>query len=260
MDGSLESLINLYQFPTGRRLFAHKLVRARAEQDGFDKLVKHCTEAIAHDVATQALERRWAGESTSNDGNPEAQRCDVLVDRTLGAIRDHAVAQAAGAPENDPVHATVADFLKKVFPAGVHAITSLPYVEELEAVDAIVHSLENELAPVVQELSLQRHATRLAALAKDYRTALEAPPPSLLDWGRIRAARAEGQGLLLETVAIILGKRHGRSADATAARLQWLGPILQQNEAIGLSFKGRRTPTDVNPDTGEEVPVAPGTA
>ncbi|MBK9261892.1 MAG: hypothetical protein IPM54_19070 [Polyangiaceae bacterium] len=174
-------------------------------------------------------------------------------------IRDHVVAQAAGAPESDPIHTAVAAFLKKVFPIGVHAITTLPYVEELEAVGAIVRSFADELAPAVQELSLQRHATRLANLAADYRKALEAPPPSLLDWGRIRAARAEGQGLLLETVAIILGKRHGRSADATAARLQWLGPILQQNAAIGASFKGRRTPTDVNPDTGEELPVTPDT-
>jgi hypothetical protein len=255
MDGSLESIFNLYQFPTGRRLFALKLVRAHAENENFDKLVKHCDAAIIHDVATQTLERRWAGDSLASDSNPEAQRIDILVDRTLGAIRDHAVAQAAGAPENDPIHSTVADFLKKVFPANVYAITTLPYVEELEAVDGIVNLFQNELAPVVQELNLQRHTARLANLANDYRKALEAPPPSLLDWGRVRAARAEGQGLLLEAVAIIIGKRHGRSANAAAARLELLGPILRQNEAIGASLKGRRAPTDVHAETGEELPT-----
>jgi len=255
MDGSLESLINLYQFPTGRRLFAHKQVRARAEQDGYEKLVKHCDAAITHDNETLHLERRWSGESASTNGNPEAQRLDILVDRTLGAIRDHALAQAAGAPDNDPIHAAVAKFVTKVFPSGVHAITSLPFVEELEAVDAIVRLLQNDLSAMVDELNLQRHAARLTALAVDYRKALEAPPPSLIDWGRIRAARAEGQGLLLETVALILGKRHGRSDTGTQERLQWLGPILQQNEALGASYKQRRTPSDVNADTGEEVPT-----
>jgi hypothetical protein len=147
MDGSLESILNLYQFPTGRRLFALKLVRAAAEHENFDKLVKHCDNAITHDVATQTLERRWAGESISSDANPDAQRIDILVDRTLGAIRDHAVAQAAGAPENDAIHAIVAVFLKKVFPTNVHAITTLPFVEELEAVDAIVKLFQDELAP-----------------------------------------------------------------------------------------------------------------
>lgn len=260
MDGSLESLVNLYRFPTGRRLFALKLVRAEAERENFDKLVKHCDAAIAHDTQTMTIERRWAGETIANTGNHDAQRLDILVDLTLSGIRDHALAQAAGAPENDPIHATVAHFLSKVFPTNVGDVTSLPYVEELEAVDAIVRLLQNELAPTVQELSLQRHTTRLANLANDYRKALEAPPPSLLDWGRVRAARAKGQGMLLEAVALILGKRHGHSADATAARLQLLGPILRQNEAIGLSYKGRRPPTDVNPDTGEEVPNAPGAA
>lgn len=256
MDGSLESILNVYQFPTGRRLFALKLVRTRAEAENFDKLVKQCDAAIAHDVTTQSIERRWAGESNSENTNPDAQRIDILVDRTLGAIRDHAVAQAAGAPDNDPIHATVESFLKKVFPTSVHAITTLPFVEELETVDDIVTLFQNELAPLVQELNLQRHAARLASLAKEYRKALEAPPPSLLNWGRVRAARAEGQGLLLETIAIIIGKHHGRSAKASAARLSLLEPILRQNDAIGASLKGRRSPTDINADTGEELPNA----
>jgi hypothetical protein len=257
MDGSLETIINLYQFPTGRRLFAHKQIRARAESDGFDKLVKHCDKAITHDTQTQSLEKRWAGESITSDTNPEAQRLDVLVDRTLGAIRDHALAQAAGAPDNDPIHITVDNFVKKVFPAGVHAITSLPYVEELEAVQAIVHSLQNELAPLVQELNLQRHVTRLNTLAIDYRKALEAPPPSVLTWGNVRNARAEGQGLLLETVAIIVGKYHSRSAKGTAERLHLLEPILRQNDSLGAAFKNRRAPSDINADTGDEIANAP---
>jgi hypothetical protein len=257
MDGSLETLINLYQFPTGRRLFAHKQIRARAEADGFDKLVKHCDKAISHDTQTQSLEKRWAGESNTSDANPDAQRLDILVDRTLGAIRDHAIAQAAGAPDNDPIHATVDTFIKTVFPGGVHAITSLPYVEELEAVQAIVHSLQNELAPTITELNLQRHTARLAALAIDYRKALEAPAPSLIHFGNVRAARAEGQGLLLETVAIILGKHHNRSAKSSAERLNFLEPILRQNEALGAAFKNRRAPSDINADTGEELSNAP---
>lgn len=259
MDGSLENLFNLYMFPTGRRLFAYRQVRALAHRDGLETLVEHCDAAIAHDVATQAVERRWAGEPSDGNVNPEAQRVDAYVDRTLGAIRDHAVAQAAGAPDDDPIHKVVASFLKKIFPTGVRDITSLPYVEELEAVDGIVRLFNDELAPVVQELNLGRHAARLASLAESYRAALEAPPPSLLNWGNVRSARAEGQGLLLETVAIIVGQRHGRSPEATAARLELLGPILRQNEAIGSSLRGRRTvPTDVNPETGEELPNAPG--
>ncbi|WP_437829494.1 hypothetical protein [Sorangium sp. So ce1153] len=257
MDGTLESIFNLYVFTTGRRLFALRQVRVIAKEQRFTELVKHCDAAVEHDLATRAMERRWAGEPLATGSNPAAQRIDVLVDRTLGAIRDHVVAQTQGAAPDDPIHKEVAAFLKPLFPVSVQAITSLPYVDELAAVDDIVALLQGQLAPAAKEFGLGRLVNRLADLAVQYREALEAPPPSLIDWGRVRAARAEGQGLLLEAVAIILGKHHARTREGTAARLALLAPILQQNEAIGQYLRSRRAIADVNPETGEDEPAAP---
>ena len=260
MDGSLDSLLSLYVFTTGRRIFALQQVRALAKEQGFAELVKHCDAAIAHDVETREIERRWSGEPAKGDTNPAAQKIDILVDRTLGAIRDQAVAQTQGAPADDPIHAEVAAFLKKIFPVGVNAVTSSSYVDELSAVDDILKQLKGDLAQGVKELGLGRLTKRLADLAEQYRDALEAPPSSLVEWGRVRAARAEGHGLLLEAVAIILGKHHGRTPEATAARLSLLGPILKQNEAIGQYLRARRAVTDVNPETGSDEPGASGAA
>ena len=39
--------------------------------------------------------------------------------------------------------------------------------------------------------------------------------------------------LLLEAVAIILGRHHARTKEGTEARLPVLGPVLKQNVAIG---------------------------
>jgi hypothetical protein len=258
MDGTLESLINLYAFTTGRRLFALRSVRAAAHEQGFTELVKHCDVAIAHDLATREIERRWAYEPATPGGNPEASRIDPLVDKTLGAIRDHIVAQTQGAPPSDPVHGEADAFQKRLFPAGLFAVTSLPYIDELAAVDDIVSLLKGELAGAVKAFGLGRLVTRLSELALQYREALETPPPSLLNWGKVRAARGEGQGLLLEAVSIILGKHHGRSAEGTAARLTLLGPILQQNEAIRSYLRARRAVSDVNPETGHDEPETPG--
>lgn len=260
MDGTLESIFNLYVFTTGRRLFALQRVRALAKEQRFTELMKHCDAAIEHDLATRAMERRWAGEPAASGTNPAAQRIDVLVDRTLGAIRDHVVAQTQGAAPDDPIHEEVASFLKSIFPVSVHAITSLSYVDELAAVDDIVALLKGELAPAAKEFGLGRLVNRLADLAVQYREALEAPPPSLIDWGRVRAARAEGQGRLLEAVAIILGKHHERTSEGTAARLALLAPILQQNEAIRQYLRSRRAIADVNPETGQDEPATPSPA
>ena len=260
MDALLESLINLYVSTTGRRLFAFRQVRALAEAESFTELVEHCDTAITHELAARQLERRWAGEPAAAAANPAAQRIDVLVDSTLGAIRDHAVAQTRGASPDDPVHAQVAAFVKKVFPVGVHAVTTLPFYDESAAADDIVALLQGELSSIVTDLGLGRLRDRLAELAVQYREALDAPPQSLIDWGRVRSARAEGQGLLLEAVAIILGKHHGRTPAATAARFALLAPILKQNDAIGQYLRARRNVEDVDPETGADEPGAPSAA
>jgi len=257
MDGSLESILDFYVFTTGRRLFALRQVRALAQEQGFTELVQHCDATLAHDLATREIERRWAGAPAGATTNPVAQRIDVLVDRTLGAIRDHAVAQTQGALPHDPIHAAVVSFVKRIFPVSVYAVTSLPYVDELAAVDDIVKLLRGELAPVVKDFGLGRLVERLGDLAQQYRDALEVSPPSLITWDRVRAARSEGQGLLLETVAILIGKHHKRTPEGTAERLALLAPILHQNEAIGQYLRARRAVADIDPDTGEEDPSAP---
>jgi len=270
MNSALSVLFDIYVFPTGRRLFALDQVAVRAKAHAFPDLAKHCAGAVAHDRACLALERRWEGLVAESRGKaapkvhaagapPEAASVDPLVDNTLTAIRDHAVSQTAGAAPDDPIHATVATFLKAIFPAGVQEVTKLAFVLELAAVDDILGLLQSkELAPVVKELGLGRLATRLADLAVVYRAAIGTPDENTLVFGDVRAARIEGQDRLLEAIALVLGKHHGRTAEDVAAREDLLGPILAQNEAIGAAMKARRAVADVNPETGALDPNGTG--
>jgi len=270
MNSSLSALFDIYLFPTGRRLFALGQVAERAKARGFPELAKHCTGAVSQDRECLALERRWEGLVAESKGKatpkvlaagatPEAASVDPLVDNTLTAIRDHAVSQTAGAPADDPIHATVASFLKAIYPAGVQEVTKLGFVLELAAVDAIVDLLQSKgHAPVVTELGLGRLSKRLADLAVVYRAAIGAPNESTLVFGDVRAARIHGQDLLLEAIAMVLGKHHGTSAQDVAARDNLLGPILAQNEAIGAAMKARRAVVDVNPETGVLDPIGTG--
>lgn len=262
MNSSLSALFDVYVFPTGRRLFALGQVASRAKARGFAELFKHCEGAVARDRECLALERRWEGLVAESKGKvapkarpagapPEAASVDPLVDNTLTAIRDHAVSQTAGASPEDPIHGTVASFLKVIFPAGVQEVTKLGFVLELAAVEAIVEILQsNEHEPVVKDLGLGRLSKRLADLAVVYRAALETPDETELVFGDVRAARIQGQDRLLEALAMVVGKHHGSSTEDVAAREDLLGPILAQNEAIGAAMKARRTVVDVNPETG----------
>ncbi|MEP7120019.1 MAG: hypothetical protein ABJE95_03875 [Byssovorax sp.] len=269
MNTSLSAFIDLYVFPTGRRLFALGQVATRATARDFPELAKHCAGAITHDRTCLSLERRWEGMVAETKGKaapapaaagapPVAADVDPLVDRTLTAIRDHAVSQTAGAAPDDPIHVTVAAFLKAIYPAGVQEVTKLGFIEELAAVDHIVGLLHSkELAPVAKDLGLGRLVKRLGELAVVYRISLLAPAAEVLAFGDVRAARIKGQDLLLEAVAIVIGKHHGSSPEDVAARSDLLGPILDQNDAIGVALKGRRSVVDVNPDTGATDPSIP---
>lgn len=266
---ALSSIISLYAFPTGRRIFAFGQVAAVAKTQGFPELAKHCAGAIVDDRACLALEKRWGGmvaaakgkapsTPAGGDARLDAAGIDPLVDKTLTAIRDHAVNQTAGAAPGDPIHATVAAFLTAIFPSGVQQVTGLPFIEELAAVDLIVTALQSkDVAPVVKELGLGRLSKRLGDLAVLYREALEAPAPETIAFGDVRAARIKGQELLLETVAIAIGKHHSNSAEDIASRSALLAPIFEQNDAIAAALRGRRALVDVNPETGAADPSAP---
>ena len=260
MNGSLESLLNLYVFTTGRGLFAVRGVRKLAQAESFTALVAHCDAAISQITSTRELERRWAGEPTHTGSNPEAARVGNLLDTALGAIRDGALGQTKVAVAEDPIHDDVAALVKKILPDGLLAFTRLGYIEKLAAIDEVVALLQGEFSASVKELGLGRLAKRLGELAVEYHEALEAPPVSIVAWDRVRSARVECQGMLLETICIILGAHHDRSEAGSATRFKLLEPILIQNEAIGVYLRSRRTVDDVNPETGDEEPAKDGKA
>jgi hypothetical protein len=251
MAADLATLFNLYQFSTGRRIFALQQVLKGAKKLKLADLEAHLTAAIKHDRATRKLDLEWQKQGSRSKSQGDASRIDPLVDRTLTALRDGAAAQAEGASPDDDIVEKVATFIGEVFPTGVTAVTQLSYVDELSAVDEIVAKLKGELAPMVKELGLTRQATRLARLAGEYRAALEAQPPPALDFGTVRAARAEGQNLMLQAVAMIVGKFPSNTPEHAQARTALLAPILRQNEAIAQYLRTRRTVEDVNPETGE---------
>jgi hypothetical protein len=251
MSAELGSLFNLYQFSTGRRIFAMQLVLKAARKIKFPELEVHVAMAIKHDRATRKLDAQWQAQGGQPKGQGAAPRVDTLVDKTLTGLRDAAAAQAAGAAPDDDIAEKVAQFIGEIFPAGVASITQLSYLDELAAVDAIVGKLKGELAPLAAELGLSRLANRLATLAAEYRSALEAPPPPALSFGTVRAARAQGQENMLQAVALIVGRYYKSTPDHAGPRAALLGPILKQDEAIAHYLRSRRTVEDVNPETGE---------
>ncbi len=255
MDVSLQSLINLYVFSTGRRLFALAQVMKAAEARSFAELEAHCAIAIKHDRQTRILENQWAAPA---ERQSPVQPVDAKVDKLLVSIRDVVQSNIDGEDEEEDLRKRMRALLTTLFPEGVLAVIKQPYIEELASVDRILDTLKaKEAASLVAELGLGRKVKKLAKLAVDYRAALEEPQPQTVGWDKVRAAQATGQDLLLQAVVMILAKHRTSGADDIAGRLALLGPILEQDEAIGRYLKSRRAVEDVNPETGAPDPSAP---
>lgn len=255
----LERWINVNELSSGRRLFAVRQMKAAAQGLGQAALVQKADEAMAHDRHTRELDMRWAGHRNGNTPPPTVARVDNRVDSAITGLRDGAVAQTKGAAPEDPIHAKVEGFLQEVLPAGVFAVTSLPVVEQLAAVENIVSKLEGPQAATVAELGLQRQAGRLSGLVPVYREAIESAMKERITFPEVRAARRQGQRHLLALISMVLGAYPSPDDPAHQdAREALLGPIAEQNEAVRAYLRGRRSVRDIDPDTGDLDPD-PGT-
>lgn len=262
MDIALDLLIKLYLFTAGRRLLALRKVKKIAESMRLDRLVAHIDKALAHDRHTRELDMRWSGRKSGNRDTSPMQEVDNLADSALSGLRDGAMALTRGARPGEPIHDKVEAFLNELMPAGVYAITSQPYPDQCAALEVMENKLQGPLAPMVEELGLGRQAKRLIELTREYRSALESyrANDDIL-FAEVDAARKRGQRYLLEVVAIILGTfPESDNPQHMAARASLLGPILEENEAIRVYQRARRSRgggADTG-DLGDLPPDEPG--
>lgn len=253
----LNQFIKCNELSTGRRLFAMGRVLPGAQARSLEQLVLLVQEAMAHDRGTYQLDLRWDALRIHPQSMAIIGPLDARVDRVIRSMRDGAMGQAEGAEEGHPIHQTVKGFLAAVLPAGVYAITSKPYVEQLTALEDIVEKLEGPLAPTVTELRLETQAARLSELLPAYRDAINgaANGNNALQFATVRAARQRGQRYLHEIIAMILGTYYrADDPEHQAARAELLGPIVEQHEAVRDYLRARRAVRDVDPDTGEIEP------
>ncbi|TKC99606.1 hypothetical protein [Polyangium fumosum] len=259
MDATLTTLLTLYVFSTGRRLFAMQEVKKAASAAGHAALAAHCDVAIDHDRMTRNLEARWSSDKDAAQYSPETKQIDILVDVALGAFRDAINAEARDSAPGDTLGEDAAKLEAELFPKGVAAITTLPFPEELAEVERIISRAQSpQWSNVTQALGLGRRVARLVELEKSYRAAIAAPAKNV-SFGQVKNARAKGQSLMLQAVAMILGLHPSDSEADLLARQNLLGPILAQNEAIRVYLRARRTIEDIDPETGQVEATRPAT-
>lgn len=83
--GSLQQYFALYQFPTGRRLFAMREVAERAARHGLVDIKTLAEQAVEQAQRTAAIEAGWRrSRSTQHGRRKRAGAADAELDRRLG--------------------------------------------------------------------------------------------------------------------------------------------------------------------------------
>ncbi len=255
-DASIYNLFSLYRFSTGRRIFAHKVVREHAVHMNLGKLIAHIDSALEFDRLLNAQEAIWKRRDSAPKTHP--REIDYQIDRIHGAISSSLLQATVIFEPDSPIRTQAQDLHRVLYPQGVATLTRLRHVDQLLENSRVIQEL---FAPawntVLQELGLGMYLQRLSALNADFETLLqiahEDRPKQTFD--DIRSARLRGQDMMCTTIAHIIATFPGVSPQHIEARQTLFAPIRQQNERIGTYLTRRSTVPEVDPDTGQESPA-----
>jgi hypothetical protein len=243
---------NLYKLPLGRCAFALRGVEQRAQTVGVTEVATLADRGAAE--AEKAMDLVLSFQN-ANGGqySPEATAMDVVVDRCLNGIYLYLESQVR-VYIDEPPGESAALITRTLFPGKVGEITSLPYPEEHTHINTLLQRTRSaELADHVRSLpELPALLDRLAKRNKEYGEALRSSDDAP-SHEEIRKAHDQVQERVVETMNLIHGLYALRWPEKTAERDHLLEPIEKQNTAVGISRRRRRTPTDVDPKTGDEL-------
>jgi hypothetical protein len=251
MSKLIYTLIAVSYLTTGRRIYALKLCLMVANGLGLEGLSALLEETIAHETATIALERAWARSKNRSTARGRATFVDKQIDGLLGIIHSSLANNVGGLDENAAAASASQRILEQIFPQGVKPIISLPFEDQLAVNDVIISRLKEDLREDADRASVGHFVQRLESLNDEFREELRKPQTKEIDYEELVAARDKGNLNVRYYVASVLAAYppDGDDADQGVALLQ---PILEQSERMRQSRRGRRTPQDIDPDTGKE--------
>jgi hypothetical protein len=247
--------VDCYVLPPGRGIHALERVAADATALGLTRIAARAQAAIAEYRRVKNLYIRLY---TSRPGlyGADTTEIDALLDRCLTSVDGYFDIQISLFPA-DHARAVAARAMRPaLFPQGVQAITRQSFVQQRVDVDHLIATFESpELAPARAELpDLTIMMSHVAELNRRYGTSIDAYDRDRPTRESLRAAQERAHAMLLETIVLILAE-HAESApeqrDRVAALLE---PIERQNEAVRTTRRRRQPPTDIDPDTGIELP------
>lgn len=224
-------------------------------------IVKHMPEDVAqapgvgarltavHDTAQALSDVRKAYDRSrsASQARGKAVALDNAIDRIIGAVAHTAQANLNAMPEDDPVHVASAKLLRLILPLGASAVTTLPFEDELNAVQGMLADLDGQ--PGLAEAAGVSHLIeRLRTLTPAFEAELN-KTKTIVEFKQVEAAQARMQTALMLLVAQLIATW----GDDPPALSRAFAPIDFQCSRVRALRSSRRTVRDVDPESGEEI-------
>ena len=249
----VSELINILQFSTGRRRYACAQVLAVLEELKQQAMVSFVKDSLAADEKTAELERRYYADRAASAGRgPVAVHLDNHLDRVVGALSERIDGLISVFDATQDTGKRARALKLEVFPNGGGALTHSSFEEALSTAHHLVKQLRGLLAGDVAALHLGLLVDELESTTRSFQVALHEEPKVPVGFDAVRAARASGQRRLERLIAKLLASD---DLDGTQ-RARALAPILEQNARIRSYYTRRRPVPEVDPVSGQELPVA----
>ncbi|TNE45137.1 MAG: hypothetical protein EP343_28110 [Deltaproteobacteria bacterium] len=254
MDTSLQQFLKIYQFTSGRRLLVYRQTKKVAQKLNFTALEQHIDKAHAFELDTRKMERRWKSQGSTSQQTIDYRPLDNALDRALSGLSKYCESYLHSMDETSDHYQSALVILETAFPNGLQAITQIPYEDELSDVESLLDDLNNvTLATHINRLGLKPMLDNIKSRHQAFYKAFSASQAPTLDYGTVRARRAQSQDMLLQMIAIILGKFYDSDSHAEP-RKELLTPFQLQQGRISDLISRKRPVLDVDPESGEELP------
>lgn len=248
------SFVQIRRMPTGRYRFSLQQMRTRAAAEGLTDVVSRLDRALAAAERTQRLELGYLrAQNNTSTARGSAALIDNMIDEQIVAIHKTVDAHRIG-DDDDPVVQAAREMMTEFFPDGVRAITHRSFEEQLSIMDTMMEAFESDFATHVDTLHLGRQITRLGRLIEEFRVELKLDKAEAVSFDQVRASRDDLHDQVCRAVvSVLFALDDDGDPNADRKQQQILAPLYFQQERVAEARRRNRVPTDVDPDTGEEV-------
>lgn len=245
--------LSLPSMPTGRLVHSMKKIDERVQAVGIPDLVDRVAEARRVGKETLMTELYWSeARRNTSSARGNAVLIDNKIDEQIAAMEAGVRSLLVG-DDDDPVVGKAREFHRAIFADGVRAITQQAFEVQEGIMKAMMVRFDSDLSGHVDALGQRRAVERLRRLIGEFSAELDKEKRDTVTFDQVRGARRALHEATGEVVVAILYHFGGDEEANVRQRTRLLEPLMVQQARVAETRRRRRVPTDVDPETGEEL-------